>query len=134
MFITDLAWKTGGVPSALLSPLIPWHSALLDITEPCFAVLPKTNAQERNTHLRLFSDINQLIRYTQEKPGFVYAFSRTSDEMNFSKVSAIGSYSCPQSGIKFKVYFDENELPWPAHTGQPRFSRDLIFDVELRLS
>ncbi|WP_156226427.1 hypothetical protein [Herbaspirillum chlorophenolicum] len=130
MLITDLAWKIEGVPKALIAPLVPWHSVLLDVSEPCFVVMPRTGTQHRQTHARLFSDVDQLVRYTQVEPGVVYAFSRSGDEMTFSKVHAIGSYPCPQTGIKFKVFFDDSEQPWPAHSGQSQFSRQLTFDVE----
>lgn len=130
MFITDHAWKMEGVPSALLAPLVPWHSVLLDISEPCFAVLPSADIQHRQTHVRLFSDIDRLVRYAQTASGLVFAISRIGDEMSVSKVHAVGSYLCRQTGIKFKVYFDDSKQPWPAHSGQPHFSSELIFDVE----
>lgn len=130
MFITDPSWKISGVPNALLAPLLPWHSVLLDLSESCFAVMPKAGAEERQTHVRLFSDIDQLARFTQGEPRVVYVFSRIGNEMNVSKVHAIGSYPCLKTGVKFKVYFDENEQPWPAHSGQANFSRELTFEVE----
>lgn len=130
MFITDHAWKIEGAPAGLLAPLVPWHSVLLDVSEPCFAVMPSADTQDSQTHVRLFSDIDHLVRYAKEAARIVYAISRIGDEMNVSKVHAIGSYPCPQTGIKFKVYFDERKQPWPAHSGQPNFSSELTFDVE----
>jgi len=133
MFITDLAWKIEGVPKALLAPLVPWHSMLLDASEPCFAVLPKLDTQNPQTHVRMFADMALMVQHMQVAPGIAYAISRLDDQLNISKVVAVGSYLCPQTGIKLRVYFDDDEQPWPAHSGQPHFSKQLSFNVEASL-
>jgi len=130
MFITDLAWKIEGAPKALLAPLVPWHSVLFDVNEPCFAVMPRTDKPDRQTHVRLFSDIEQVVQHIHALRGVVYAFSRRDNELKMTKVKAVGSYPCPQTGIKLRVYFDDSEQPWPAHSGQPQFSNKLSFNVE----
>ncbi|MDR9851942.1 hypothetical protein [Herbaspirillum huttiense] len=131
MLITDIAWKIKGVPKALLAPLVPWHSVLFDINEPCFAVMPRTGEPGRQTYVRLFSDIEQVVDHMHAIPGVAYALSQKDNELRMTKVKAVGSYPCPQTGIKLKVYFDDSEQPWPAHSGQPQFSSKLPFNVEV---
>jgi len=107
MFITHPTWKVEGAPGALLTPAIPWHSALLDVSEPCFIVAPNVNAQIPLTHIRLFSDIDELLAHVHceiDDEFIVYALSRFDDALSISVVTAIGSYPCPQTGIKLRAY------------------------------
>ncbi|MDT0358625.1 hypothetical protein RJO15_22750 [Herbaspirillum huttiense F1] len=133
MFITHPTWKVEGAPRALLAPAIPWHSALLDVSEPCFIVVPTLANDISLTHVRLFSDIDELIGHVRCESGdeyMVYALSRVGDVLTISTVTAIGSYPCPQTGIKLRVYFDDGEQPKPAHSGQPQFEEQRTFDIE----
>ena len=137
MFITHPTWKVEGAPGALLTPAIPWHSALLDVSEPCFIVAPNVNAQIPLTHIRLFSDIDELLAHVHceiDDEFIVYALSRFDDALSISVVTAIGSYPCPQTGIKLRVYFDDGEQPRPAHSGQPQFDEQRTFDIEASFS
>ncbi|WP_209569606.1 hypothetical protein [Herbaspirillum sp. 1130] len=133
MFITHPTWQTEGVPRALLSPAIPWRSALLDICQPCFLVSPQIDSPVPQTHVRLFSDIDELLSHIREEHSgscMVYALSFLNDALSVTAVTAIGSYPCLQTGIKLRVYFDDHGHAWPAHSGQPQFSKQLTFDIE----
>ncbi|WP_148664541.1 hypothetical protein [Herbaspirillum robiniae] len=135
MFITHPTWKIAGAPNALLAPAIPWYSALLDISQPCFLITADTAVPR--THVRLFSNVDGLLTYVRTEPNdnfLVYALSQVDDDLAVSIVTAIASYPCPQTGVKMKVYFDDNEQPWPAHSGQPQFSRTLKFKIEASFS
>jgi len=137
MFITHPIWKLEGVPSALLAPAIPWQSALLDVSEPCFLVVPLLSAGVPRTHVRLFSDLDQLLEYSREESDDtyrVYAMSRLDDNLIVSAVTAIGTYSCPQTSIKLWAYFDGSGIPRPAHSGQPQFSKDFAFAIAATFS
>lgn len=133
MFITLPAWQVQGVPRALLAPAIPWRSALVDVCQPCFLVAPHADSFMPQTHVRLCSDVDELLIHVRDEcydGCVVYVLSCWDELLSVKVVTAIGSYPCPQTGIKLRVYFDENNEPWPAHSGQPQFSRQLDFDIE----
>ncbi|MCP3656997.1 MAG: hypothetical protein GY734_01430 [Herbaspirillum sp.] len=133
MFITFPSWQVEGVPRALLAPAIPWRSALIDAGHPCFLIAPQVDSLVPQTHVRLFSDIDELLTYVHEEFSngcVVHVLSSIDESLSVKVVTAIGAYLCPQTGIKLRVYFDENNQPWPAHSGQPQFCRQLDFDIE----
>ncbi|NUU04134.1 hypothetical protein [Herbaspirillum robiniae] len=137
MFITLPSWQVQGVPRTLLAPAVPWRSALLDVSQPCFLVAPSHDSAVPQTHVRLFSDIDELLVHVRGERNDgceVYALTCQDEGLCVSVVSGIGSYPCPQTGIKLRVFFDGSDRPRPAHSGQPQFYSQLLFEIEAKFA